>query len=216
MCHCYQPKTRKYCSSCVTFISVLIGILGIIIFAIGAMQTGSIDPDLQKAKVNLLHEESKYAMPVIVIGLCTTLTALLGCFSVRYKNPFFAVPFAFVTFTIGISFIIFGAVSIGSGRLLSPESFRETVCENSKDFQQAYAEAVDQVMCSDICPCDEGQSKYNEELWTAYGAKVLAPYNRTGKPETNNGASVALVWQKHAFTTYQDCYEKVLKPQNFG
>ena len=143
MCHCYEQKTRVCCSNCVSFISVVIGILGFIIFAIGAMQTGTIDPLLKQTKVNLIKQESKYAMPVIIVGLATTLTAILGCFSVRYKSPLFAVPFATITFTIGLSFIIFGFISIGSGSMVSPDSFRETVCEKSSDFRLAYAEAVD-------------------------------------------------------------------------
>ena len=59
-------------------------------------------------------------------------------------------------------------------------------------------------MCTDICPCAPGEANYNFEWWSALGDKILEKYGRSKEKSP-------LKWQKHAFTTYKDCYDKVLK-----
>jgi len=89
-----------------------------------------------------------------------------------------------------------------------------------------YALAVDKVMCSEVCPCDPGESGENKEKWQSIDVQTLKKYSRViddaslsateaadYKKQGFNAPIVPFVWKSSGgFTKYQDCYEKELKP----
>lgn len=167
----------------------------------------------------------------MVVGLLTLLTALLGCCVCKSKNKAcFAVPFGIITFIIGVVLIVLGVLAVSAGSLLTPETFKGPICSNAKaqDVRAAYTNAIDKVMCSDVCPCANGAGNSNKELWGAIDAKVLREYARaanrgqmTSKENQDYQAQsveapiVPFTWkQNDAYTSWGDCYNKALKAKN--
>ena len=85
-------------------------------------------------------------------------TALLGAATFKWKNPCVAIPFGCITFTVGLLLLILGSIVDGLGGGISIEGFRERGCNSFPKVKEMYLEAVDKTMCSELCPCDEGES----------------------------------------------------------
>ena len=182
---CYSSGYRKCCNSYIAFISVVMFLLSVGVIALGILQTGQVPADSKTFGLDINISQSGYALPVMVVGLFTLLTALLGCCVCKplccSKNKAcFAIPFGVITFIVGVVLIVLGVLAVSAGSLLTPETFRGPICSNAKaqDIRVAYTNAIDKVMCSDLCPCAKGAGNSNTELWGAIDTKVLRRYAR--------------------------------------
>jgi len=45
-------------------------------------------------------------------------------------------------------------------------------------MKEAYQNAVDKIMCSELCPCEIGPNSSNKKLWRWLGHSVLRFYGR--------------------------------------
>jgi len=59
--------------------------------------------------------------------------------------------------------IVLGFLALSAGNIVTPEKFREPICssDKAKDLESTYLNAIDKVMCSDICPCANGAGNKN-------------------------------------------------------
>ena len=232
---CYSSGYRKCCNSYIAFISVVMFLLSVGVIALGALQTGQVVPaDAKTVGLDINISQSGYALPVMVVGLLTLLTAMLGCCvcsSDRCKchKACFAVPFGIVTFVMGVALIVLGLLAVSAGSLLTPETFKGPICSSARaqDAVAAYASAIDKVMCSDECPCAQGAGRSTQELWGAIDSAVLRKYARAANKgqmtSTENKAYqaqgveapvVPFTWkQDGAYTSWGECYNQVLKTQ---
>jgi hypothetical protein len=150
----------------------------------------------------------------------------LGLLTVVLRHPIVAVPFGVMSFIFGSLSVLGGAIMMILILLLNAEGQKEMACKTSVPVVAPYALAVNKVMCSEICPCDPGESDENKQEWSSINAqtlktkfsrvmdeKALSPadsrdYDKYGF----NAVLVPFVWKPGGFTKYSDCYEKVLKP----
>jgi len=97
-------------------------LLSVGVIALGILQTGRVvPPDSKTFGLDINMSQSGYALPVMVVGLLTLLTALLGCCVCKCKNKAcFAVPFGVITFIIGVVLIVLGVLAVSAGSLLTP------------------------------------------------------------------------------------------------
>ena len=60
---------------------------------------------------------------------------------------------------MSVVLIVLGALAISSGTLITKEAFRAPACRRQSEIKDAYKYSVDKIMCTDLCPCDEGTNK---------------------------------------------------------
>jgi hypothetical protein len=95
-------------------------------------------------------------MVIIAFGVIICLTSVLGCFTAKYKNPCFAIPFGLMAFIFGLVLLIVGAISAGAPAAMKLGlTGNVEVCPNgSSKFDDSYQDMVGKVICSELCPCD--------------------------------------------------------------
>jgi len=54
--------------------------------------------------------------------------------------------------------IVLGLIALTAGNVMTPEKFKEPICasEKAKELESTYRNAIGKVMCSDVCPCANG------------------------------------------------------------
>ena len=138
-------------------VSGFIGLMGLINLSFGLYQRGNgLNP--KTADYGFRLDASGYSGPTIFIGVLALITAAFGLATYRWKNPCVAVPFGCATLFVGLALLILGALVDGFGEAVSMEGFRERGCSGFPEVKQAYTQAVDKAMCSELCPCDQGAS----------------------------------------------------------
>lgn len=162
----------------------------------------------------------------LVGGVLALLLSILGCCTVKYKNPFVTCPFVICAFLIGLLCLIGGALVVGGK---TRDSILKKACSTpisgmggrtgKEVAAQEYRALVDKVMCSpDLCPCDSAGGR--ETLWKSKAPDTyLAKYQRSwtmgnDNPDRKNTAAVVKMKFKagsDAFSTYKDCYAKKIK-----
>ena len=78
---------------------------------------------------------------------------------------------------------------------------------------------VNEWMCTTDCKCYQGANGEIKDLWTGYGDNVLMPYTRndidTFEKDEFGTYTYPFIWTddpKEGFSTFKDCYDKVIKP----
>lgn len=122
---------------------------------------------------------------------------------------------------LGLILLILGVVIIGfAGELV--DTTQKTICEadasSNQDIANKYNEAVQQYVCSEICPCPAGNDSATQKLWSTYDEASFNEWGRTKKTE-NQGENKGLYWvlptetDKKSYATWRECYDGVLKAQ---
>ena len=97
-------------------------------------------------------------MHILCVGLLLLIVALLGCSVCFCKHKsHLALPFGFITCIVGITLITLGIFAISLGLVLTLNDFRDPVCAKAEQIKIAYTNAVDKIMCSNVCPCNVGK-----------------------------------------------------------
>ena len=116
MCKCYSNKTKNMCQKVVGGISLLLGLLGIVTLAFGAMAGGGVPPQLEKLMgSNADKFKGAAGGPILGLGALILVTAILGCATAKFKNPCFAIPFGLMTFVFGLILLILGGIAMVIG-----------------------------------------------------------------------------------------------------
>ena len=144
------------CQKVVGGISLLLGLLGIVTLAFGAMSSGGMPPAMTK-----LMGDKKIGGggggPMLALGALVFLTSILGCATAKFKNPCFAMPFGLLTFIFGLALFIIGALAMV---IASPEAGKvvlNEVCKSNSpavQFDTQYNSMVVKPLCSEVCPCE--------------------------------------------------------------
>lgn len=75
-----------------------------------------------------------------------------------------------------------------------------------------YNDVVEQVVCSEACPCPAGEDGVFQKKWEAYGEDVFNKYGRTIK---NTDKMTKMKWEsdsnKKTYDSWRKCYDGVLK-----
>lgn len=216
------------CQKIVGGISVVLGIFGLITLAMGGMSSGGAPDALTKymPKDNKLAEGGN-AGPAMALGVLILIVSLLGCATAKKKHPCFAIPFGMLTFLFGVILLIVGALAMIIASPKIKEMFKAAGCPANNDqapmiqFDKQYTDMIVKPMCSDLCPCDENMFA----TWEKSGVNVIS-HGRTFKPTPTQRSNqnskgiqaevVALVAAKGgspSYTTFLECYNKVLKDQ---
>ena len=114
MCKCYSNKTKNMCQKVVGGISLLLGVLGLVTLAFGAMSSGG-TPDAFKsmaAKMPKGSIPSSGGGPILGLGVVIMVTSVLGCATAKFKNPCFAIPFGILTLIFGLILLIIGFLAM--------------------------------------------------------------------------------------------------------
>ena len=97
-------------------------------------------------------------MPSIIIGLTAIFTSVLGLATYKWKNPCLAIPFGLINFVMGITLLFMTVLINGYMDVIKIDDFTNKMCTENSKISRRYTDAVDRVMCSDLCPCDLGGS----------------------------------------------------------
>ena len=163
-------------------------------------------------------------MPTIIIGLIAIFTSVLGFATYRWKNPCIAIPFGLVNLVMGVSLLMLTVLVNGYINVINIDDFRKRLCGDDNKIARRYTDAVDRVMCSDICPCNAGGiTKSNKKLWESQDRlkdfdrktnwmNMLIDQKNDFKKNSINAKVVPLTWNiTGGYNTYMDCYNAVLK-----
>ena len=180
---CYSDEVKAKASGFVMIVSVAVFIAAVLTLAYGyAQSTGQ---EIQNDYTTFKVDKSGFAGLVLLGGLLALITAILGCLTAKFKKFFLAIPFGLCSFIIAVILLIAGAVAGGfDGKI---EELRATACTQpitayggitgEEWIGRQYGKLVDDVMCSEACPCANGGG--NQKLWDDYGEAYLNKYNRT-------------------------------------
>lgn len=151
---------------------------------------------MKTAGLEDLDINAELAVPIIAFGILIIVIGLLGCATCKFKNPCFAVPFGALTFIFGVLLLIFAAFALG-GDAVTAAVFNDStgICKPEagkklSKFDQLYKENVDNLMCTDTCPCydkdDDGNKRYP---FTLNDDHLRTRYGRTLHPKPNENAN---------------------------
>lgn len=178
----YNAKCSACCRGVVYLVSVLIGVLGLLVLAFGAMQTDYLPPASNYINVDIA--KSGFGLAVVFLGLASLFIALLGWCTAKTKNCLVSTLFIVITFIMGVAFLVIGVVmgaSVNDGIF---EKLKSASCSKAVMLREEYMMAIDKVACSNECPCPKGDTGQYQTMWDAYGNDTLRMFNRTPSGET--------------------------------
>lgn len=159
MCN-YSNKTKATCQKVVGGISLVLGLLGIVTLAFGAMSSGGVPPQLEKLMGNNKMGGGG-GTPMLALGALVFLTAILGCATAKFKNPCFAIPFGLLTFIFGLILLIIGALAMLVASPAVGKTFVNGVCNQQNSpavkFDTQYNQMIVKPICSEVCPCEDAK-----------------------------------------------------------
>jgi hypothetical protein len=159
----YSNKMKNTCQKVVGGISLLLGLFGVILLAMGVMAGGGLPPNIEK----MLPEDAKKAVSgasgsfFVGLGVLILATSLLGCATAKFKNPCFAIPFGILTSVFGLILLILGFIAMAVGSPQAVDIMRKAGCGDKSAsnplnaFDNQFNEMVVKPMCSEICPCTQ-------------------------------------------------------------
>ena len=212
---CYKNETKHKCSKVVMVVSILAIVMGILSALFGFLKTGGADALMSKAAKAAetdkdFNANKELGIPVdgtvgtmvIVGGVFCIIVGVFGGLTVKFKKPYFAVPF------VGLSFVIALILLIGAFIALAPvDNLADEACKFLASKEGAgveigtvYSNIVDINMCTDLCKCDETY----KPSWDAPSSE---PYiaGRGRGPKNNS----PLVWAPPGdgvYDKFSDCY----------
>lgn len=214
---CYSNEMKAKAQRFVMMVSVALFVMGLLTVAYAYTQsTGkTVDTEYTKFKV----DKSGFAYLTLVGGIFSIVTAILGCLTAKFKNPLLALPFGICAGVMGLILLIAGAIAAGfDGKI---EELRVQACTTPVEqyggltgevfIGSQYGDLIDDVMCSQVCQCEEGASQANTKLWDGYGTAYLAKYNRSISTVASTTSVTALSFKAGGLTNYKACYDTVLK-----
>lgn len=117
----------------------------------------------------------------MVGGIFSLILALMGCATVKFKNPLITGPFVICTFIVAIICMIGGGV-VMSGDIRQQACFTKFKPTGSdtettgNEMAKEYLQFVDKSMCSSLCPCELTQ----KDNWKkAVTNDIAKKYERT-------------------------------------
>ena len=135
--------------------------LGLVTLIFGLMNSGALPGG---NKLNFIPDMSSFGLGIVVLGIISIVIAVLGCLLRKYKNCCFATLYIIITGVVGLICLILGFIMVGgSGLVLKATNL---ACKSARDaFDGQFNSAVDNIMCSNTCPCDPGIQNINKQLW---------------------------------------------------
>ena len=137
------------------------------------------------------------------LGVVTLITGLLGCATAKFKKPWFAILFILLTFVLGCTLLIVGALATFGGAIYDKAAGVACAADSSYSM---YKDAVDQRLCTDQCRCNE---EY-KTLWESQQDEMreLGQFERAGRDMNS------FKWtsnQDEIFEDWLSCYEAKMK-----
>jgi len=164
---CIGDKTKHMCAKCVLIISVILFVMGLLTVIFGAIISGNENLNALTESEYLKNMDveipaSGFSMAIIVGGLFVVLTAVLGCATAKIKNCLITIPFMVLAGILGLMMLIIGLlfliVATDTEDLVSQVCTTPIAQQNGQDLatiaSTQYDNAVGQLMCSTVCPCD--------------------------------------------------------------
>jgi ABC-type transport system involved in multi-copper enzyme maturation permease subunit len=175
---CYNDKIKNYCKWVVSVVSVILFILGGLTLLLGALAMGMVE-NKTKFMPEFKIDESGLGLGILLLGGIVLITSILGCCLAKNTNMCFAIPFMILTLLFGIVMVIIGLIAINvSGPVVDKLKIEVCTSDQAKSLNGEYKNAVSKYVCSNICPCPEGDDQENKLMWEGYGNEILGPFNR--------------------------------------
>jgi uncharacterized membrane protein len=110
-CVCFSNKTKARCASIVLYISIGLIVLGAFCaiygyFGLDIKETWKIGDEEFPSPLTF------FAIAVVIVGLFTLVTGVLGVLTAKCKNACFAVPFALFSFVLMLAMLIVAIIGI--------------------------------------------------------------------------------------------------------
>jgi hypothetical protein len=202
---CYSNACKSLCAKVVVGLSVIIVLLGLVSCIFGGMQMGNkITPSevIPEFSDTSAFDGSGFGLFVLIFGLITIITGVLGILTAKYKKPWFATLFILLTFVMGMALFIAGILAAFGGAIY--DLVAESAC-NSNPGYQYYRELVDRKFCTDQCKCDEAY----KDPWEAKrdDPTFKGQLERAGR----NFDDLKFTSDGIALNTWEQCYEAFIK-----
>lgn len=194
---CYSDNCKSRSQKCVTFVGVILIIMGILTAVFGFVLSGDEDVKallesewMKNLKIDGADATSGFSTAIIACGVFVILTGVLGILTGKCMKPCFTLPFMILSGIIGLILVVVGAISL---IVLSDKvELKKTFCDTKSEylggksigeiFPDQYNALVDSWMCTPQeigsikgCPCPASST----EVWTAVEESSYTPHGRT-------------------------------------
>ena len=226
---CYNDNIKRMCVKVVGAISILLCIVGLITVILGSVAMGLVQKPNNFIPA-FQFDQSGLGLGIMALGALTIVTAIIGCGVIKFKTPWCGIPFVILTFLFALILIIVAFIALAvSGPIV--KTLKAQVCASGQagKLQTNYNSAISKYVCSQTCPCPEGDGQEYKTLWESYGNGFFTAFNRQKNFNTmskseqdsfkNNGdradvtPMVFVGSDKTSYSSWEECYDGVLKPE---
>lgn len=153
---CYSDACKARSATIVMGISLLIGLLGVICLAMGAMSSGYVQEQANIGGFELPGFNSSYLTTAIMgLGVVAVLVSICGCLTAKKKTCIFTGSFMGCSFLIGVVLLAFAALVLGfAGKIvdrLQKDGCKEIlkIKDGKATLPDQYDEFVGGYMCTE-------------------------------------------------------------------
>ena len=161
----------------------------------------------------------------VVGGVFSLILSIMGCLTVKFKNPLVTTPFVICSFIIAILCMAVGGV-VMSADVRQQACFTKFKLKDGKEvtgniLAKEYIQFVDKSMCSKLCPCPaadqsgwkdkvkEDDLKKYERTWTA--ANIATPFKSAGTKVPMQFGTSCTGCKNKEYKTFTSCYDEQIK-----
>jgi hypothetical protein len=178
------------------FISIALFVIAIALIGYAAAAFGGVEKvGAGDYQTPFKFEQDSVAFALCVVGgVFSLILSIMGCLTVKFKNPLVTTPFVICSFIIAILCMAVGGV-VMSADVRQQACFTKFNLKDGKEttgneLAKEYMQFIDKSMCSKICPCTAAQKptwlqaapeadlKKYERTWTA--SNQATPFKTTG------------------------------------
>lgn len=206
-CFCFTNPMKDFCKKFICIVSCLAIIISIALGGYGYTSiTGSeFKPEVGEYKTTFTVPSSAVVATLCLVGcIFGIIIGLLGLCLCKWPNPCFSIIYFILAFISGLIAFIAGGSILGG---LVSGKFKETACKaevpstGGKSYEtvavEQYSKYVDNLMCTDLCPCNEKQYVTG---YADYSDSDLSPRTVASMKKDPAG-----------FGNWLECYEKNIK-----